>query len=181
MNKGLLEEFKQMPLAELKEFVEANDQPSFEKDSKVRLLLNKHTPLGKREPGYGITFALTEMYIALSHALYERLNESETAIGLVGDAFKLMRGEKTSELSTDQITDKALEFVKTRGLETDMYWLDCIDDEALTEIIDEGEAWFSSWCREIFGHYPSTGECLSFRSEVRRIREEKRCELIDNE
>jgi len=69
--------FMDMPIEELKEFVNANEQTSFAEDSKVRMFLNKYDErFAKKEPGYGLPFAFVHMYVELSNALYQRLVNS---------------------------------------------------------------------------------------------------------
>ena len=75
VNKNLVEEFKKMKQDELKVFIEADTQETFAEDSPVRIMLQKHTRFGEDPHHYPISFALTEMYIALSYALYSRLDD----------------------------------------------------------------------------------------------------------
>ena len=74
MNKKLVEEFVKMNPEDLRIFVEADKQESFADDSPIRLLLQKHTLLGDSNAHYPFSFALNEMYIALTYALYKKYN-----------------------------------------------------------------------------------------------------------
>lgn len=69
--------FMDMPIEDLKEFVDANEQTSFAEGSKVRTLLNKYDErFANKEPGYGLSLAFVQMYVELSKALYQRLANS---------------------------------------------------------------------------------------------------------
>jgi hypothetical protein len=78
VNRRLVEEFKKMNIDDVKEFLNASEQESFADDSNVRILLKKYTRLGEDPIHYPIPYAfpyaLMEMYIALSHAMYEKYN-----------------------------------------------------------------------------------------------------------
>ena len=71
-NQEAIEDLKNFSLEEMKEFLNANDQISFANDSKVRLFCKKHYPNAYE---HGIVFALNMMYIDLSYALYEVLDD----------------------------------------------------------------------------------------------------------
>lgn len=77
VNQELVRAFKNMRVEDLKEFVDANEQLGYADDSKVRILVKKYCP---KACEHGFVFGLNEMYVALAHALYERLDETMSAI-----------------------------------------------------------------------------------------------------
>lgn len=77
VNQEVVQIFKNMRVEDLKEFVDANEPLSFADDSNVRILIKKYYP---KVYEHGLVFGLNEMYIALAHALYERLYETMSAI-----------------------------------------------------------------------------------------------------
>ena len=91
-NQSAVEEFKRMSLKQQKEFLDAHEQETFADNSKVRLFCKKHYP---EAYSHGLTFALSMMYIDLSYALHEVLND--IIIGYSDGLKKSMKKKKKEE------------------------------------------------------------------------------------